>query len=509
MKVDVILPTYNRRAFLSQAIDCIRRQTFRDWRLLVVNDGGEDVADIVRSFGDPRIVYFNRAHGGKAVQLNFALSQATADYIAYMDDDDDVFPEHLEKLLAAAERVGSDFVYSDTYLTVLDADGTVMSRTVENDADAPYDEIRIFNRINHKQVLHTRDLGRRAGAYDESMRILIDFDYIKRLAGLASCPFHLREITGEHFLRTDPRTGAYSSISGLWENDPVAAGRSLLAFFEKDPAALTRLYRSAYDGRNEIARLKRKLGRTFSARWRSMFARPRADEWAPHDALPPSGDWREVVSARAIATFFHLADETEPRLAAVNAIADGDCSPEARARAYPPSDRPFAVPSPRFAVDAVDAGVRIRHAAGSPRRWVMLTAVERLPEDFALEFDYVPHTEFREQLQFDFGMSTLGDRLRFMVRDNRVLAFNRVVDGRFLSDIRRVPCAFPLDEPTHVRIESLAGVISFAAGGRRLLSLSGEGKPPSAGLASLVFYDSDPSKPIDFEISRFRFFVPQ
>ena len=508
MKIDVLLPTYNRRAFLPQAIDCIRRQTFRDWRLLVVNDGGEDVADIVAGFGDDRLVYLDRPHAGKAAQLNFALSQVTADYVAYMDDDDAVFPEHLERLLFAAERVNADFVYSDTYLTILDADGKVMSRTVENDADAPYDEIRIFNRVNHKQILHTRDLGRRVGAYDESMRILIDFDFIKRLAGAAKCPFHLREITGEHFLRTDPKTGAYSSISGLWEKDPVAAGRSLLAFFGKDPEALTRLYRSAYDGRSEIARLRRKLGRTFSARWHRLFSRAHASVWLPHDALPPSGEWREVPSARSFATFFHLADETEPRLAAVNAIADGDRSPEARARAYPRSGRPFAVPSPRFAVDAVEDGVRIRHAAGSPRRWVMLTAVERMPEDFALEFDYVPHTEFGEQLQFDFGMSTLGERLRFMVRDNRVLAFNRVADGRFLPDIRRVPCAFPLDEPTHVRIESLAGVISFAADGRRLLSLSGEGKPPSAGLASLVFYEDGASRPVDFEIRHLRYYVP-
>lgn len=506
MKIDVILPTYNRREFLPDAIACIRSQTFRDWRLLVVNDGGEDVADIVAGFGDDRMIYFDRPHAGKAAQLNFALSQVTADYVAYMDDDDAVFPEHFERLLFAAERVHADFVYSDTYLTILDAAGKVLSRTVENDADAPYDEIRIFNRVNHKQILHARDLGRRVGAYDESMRILIDFDFIKRLAGAARCPFHLREITGEHFLRTDPKTGAYSSISGLWEKDPVAAGRSLLAFFEKDPEALTRLYRSAYDGRNEIARLKKKLARTFSARWHRLFARAPGRAWSPHDALPPSGEWREVPSARTFTNLFHLADETEPRLAAVNAIADGDRSPEARLRAYRPSDRPFAVPSPRFAVHDLADGVHICHAAGSPRRWIMLTVVERLPEDFALEFDYIPHAEFREQLQFDFGMSTLGDRLRFMVRDNRILAFNRVEDGRFLPDVRHAPCAFPLDEATHVRIESLAGVISFAADGRRLLSLAGEGKPPSAGLASLIFYEDGATRPVDFELRHLRLY---
>ena len=91
-EIDVLLPTFNRRKFLPRAIECIREQTFADWRLVVVNDGGEDVADIVADAGDSRIAYFNRPHLGKAAQLNFALAQTAAPYVAYMDDDDEVFP---------------------------------------------------------------------------------------------------------------------------------------------------------------------------------------------------------------------------------------------------------------------------------------------------------------------------------------------------------------------------------------------------------------------------------
>ena len=272
MNVDVILPTYNRRAFLPKAIECIRDQTFRDWRLLIVNDGGEDVADIVGGFGDPRLVYFNRPHAGKAAQLNFALSQATADYIAYMDDDDEVYPEHLAKLLSAAETQGADFVYSDTYLTLLDADGNVEWRRPENVMDAPWSEIRIFNRVNHKQILHTRALAERVGPYDEKMRVLIDYDFIKRLAKAATRPFHLREITGDHFLRRDPKTGEWSSITGLWTRDPAAAGESLLRFFAKDPAALAGLYQLARDQRKEIEDLSHRLERTVGARLRRLFS---------------------------------------------------------------------------------------------------------------------------------------------------------------------------------------------------------------------------------------------
>lgn len=272
-EVTVILPTYNRRAFLPHALDCFTAQTFRAWRLLVVNDGGEDVSDLVTARGDPRIEYFDRPHAGKPAQLNFALGLVESEFVSYMDDDDEVFPEHLEKLVSAARAQNADFVYSDTYQTILSPSGDVLRRIVENDRDAPWDEIRVFNRVNHKQILHTKALADRVGPYDETLRILIDFDYIKRLAREADRPFHLREVTGDHFLRVDAATGEASSISGLWKRDPDAAGRSLLAFFAKDPGALAALYRTSAEKDEEIARLRAKLARRLSARLRGWRKR--------------------------------------------------------------------------------------------------------------------------------------------------------------------------------------------------------------------------------------------
>ena len=53
--ITILLPTFHRRDFLPAAIRSIHDQSFANWRLLVLNDGGEDVADIVAGFGDPRI----------------------------------------------------------------------------------------------------------------------------------------------------------------------------------------------------------------------------------------------------------------------------------------------------------------------------------------------------------------------------------------------------------------------------------------------------------------------
>lgn len=241
--VTILLPTFGRRELLPAAIRSIRDQTLRDWRLLVVNDGGEDVSDVVASFGDPRIEWHDRPHLGKAAALNFGLGLVRSKYVAYMDDDDIVYPEHLAELVALAEREGAEFVYSDTWLVRVGPDGAEIRRDVENDRDVSFGDLRLRNRINHKQILHTKRLADEVGPYDERLRILIDYSYVRRLAE-RSRPVHLRKVTGEHFLRIasdDPDD--FASISGLWVSDPEACGRSVAALFESDPAALAEIYR--------------------------------------------------------------------------------------------------------------------------------------------------------------------------------------------------------------------------------------------------------------------------
>ena len=257
--ITILLPTFHRRDFLPAAIRSIHDQSFANWRLLVLNDGGEDVADIVAGFGDPRIEYHALPHRGKGATLNAGLALVQSKYIAYMDDDDLVYPDHLEELVAFAEREKAEFVYSDTWAVWIGLDGGELRRQIENEDDVSFDDIRFFNKINHKQILHTKRLADKVGPYDERMRILIDYDYIRRLARAAK-PAHLRKTTGEHFLRqATERDQDFSSITGLWVSDPATCGRSIAALFEKDPAALADLYRFALRDRNRSAVLERQL----------------------------------------------------------------------------------------------------------------------------------------------------------------------------------------------------------------------------------------------------------
>ena len=96
--VSVVMPVYNAAPFLKQALDSILAQTYRDFEVIVINDGSTDDSEaIIKRYTDPRIRYFHQPNAGVAATLNRGLSLATGKYIWRHDADDISLPEKLEK----------------------------------------------------------------------------------------------------------------------------------------------------------------------------------------------------------------------------------------------------------------------------------------------------------------------------------------------------------------------------------------------------------------------------
>ena len=97
--VSVILPAYNCEKFIGQAIRSVLDQTFREFELIIVNDGSTDKTEfVILAFDDPRIVYIrNQQNQGLISSLNRAINIAQGKYIARMDADDICNPERLAK----------------------------------------------------------------------------------------------------------------------------------------------------------------------------------------------------------------------------------------------------------------------------------------------------------------------------------------------------------------------------------------------------------------------------
>ncbi|MBW2965734.1 glycosyltransferase, partial [Candidatus Woesearchaeota archaeon] len=153
--VSVIMPTYNRPKMLRRAIKSVMDQTYKNFELLVVNDGGEDVKYIIKEFNCNAIKYFYKKNGGLSSALNYGLDRAKGKYIAYLDDDDYWLPHHLKILVNFLDNnheVG--LVYAQTRR--IDLDGNIIKRKSCKPYDKYYLE-NIDNQMTTCSVMHRKN----------------------------------------------------------------------------------------------------------------------------------------------------------------------------------------------------------------------------------------------------------------------------------------------------------------------------------------------------------------
>lgn len=95
-RISVVMPVYNVELYVADAIRSVLRQSFTDFELIVVDDGGTDGSmDIVRSFHDPRIRIVSQPNRGLAGARNTGIAAARGDYVALLDSDDCFHPDKL------------------------------------------------------------------------------------------------------------------------------------------------------------------------------------------------------------------------------------------------------------------------------------------------------------------------------------------------------------------------------------------------------------------------------
>ncbi|MFZ2146843.1 MAG: glycosyltransferase [Sedimentisphaerales bacterium] len=269
--VTVLVPTFNRRRYLAGALASVVRQSYRNLQIIVINDGGEEVSDIVNSFGDERLIFINRKENrGKAFSLNEALARAEGKYVAYLDDDDLYYPNHIETLVDALEN-NSDFqvAYSDLYKVYCkvcpDGSRKVLSKVVEISRDFDRFFMLYYNHVLHVSLMHRRDLLEKTGPYNENLKILIDWDMTRRLVFFSDF-YHVPEITGE-FYQPD---GDCDRISVQWRKNEKEYTRNILTIrTTRPPKPWTKLGDMSIIFTTD--QLNKQAGTTLGSIWQRTF----------------------------------------------------------------------------------------------------------------------------------------------------------------------------------------------------------------------------------------------
>lgn len=112
--VSIILPTFNRAAFLPDTLDSVFAQTYPHWELIIIDDGSTDnTVELLKSYDDPRVKYIYQENQGVSGARNTGIAQCAGDMIALLDSDDIWLPKKLEKQLAYMEKHGFEICQTD------------------------------------------------------------------------------------------------------------------------------------------------------------------------------------------------------------------------------------------------------------------------------------------------------------------------------------------------------------------------------------------------------------
>ena len=86
------MPVYNSEKYVSEAIESVCNQSYKNWELLIVNDGSVDLsAEIIENYGkkDTRITVFHKQNEGVSIARNYALDKISGEYVTFIDSDRD------------------------------------------------------------------------------------------------------------------------------------------------------------------------------------------------------------------------------------------------------------------------------------------------------------------------------------------------------------------------------------------------------------------------------------
>ena len=224
--VTVVIPAYNSARYIGQALDSVHAQTFRDYEVIVVNDGSNDrdeLEQVLHSHPLP-VIYLSQENKGVSAARNAAIRIAKGEFYAQLDADDQWKPDYLEVQLGLlSDNPDVALVYPNA--TIIGDDSNVQLEFMK--VSPSEGEVNFESLVRQRCTVMTSVTARmnairEAGMFDESLRTVEDFDLWLRIAKSGwRIIYHRRLLV------------LYRRHEGSLSSDRVEMLRNLLAVFEK------------------------------------------------------------------------------------------------------------------------------------------------------------------------------------------------------------------------------------------------------------------------------------
>jgi len=187
MKVSVIIPVYNGANYIKDALESVFSQTYKDYEIIVVNDGSTDDSEIILKPYMDTITYIYQENKGSAEARNTGIRKAKGEYISFLDADDIWLPQKLEKQLKfLLSNPKYKMVFCDIKHSVR---GSIIHNSYLHERKYRYvSSGKIYRNLLRECFIFTptvfvsRECFREVGLFNEKYRICEDYEMWLRIA---------------------------------------------------------------------------------------------------------------------------------------------------------------------------------------------------------------------------------------------------------------------------------------------------------------------------------------
>ena len=272
-RVSIIIPTYNCARYIGRALDSVCAQTYKDYEILLVDDGStDDTKDVSMQYGR-KVTYLYQQNRGVSAARNHAILKANGELFAYLDADDMWYPEKLERQVAFLDvHQECGMVHSE--MSVINEQDEILHLRFyeETKRSVPQghcvQQLLMRCHIQTLTVLERRSSFDLVGGFDERLPIAQDYLHWIMIAAEGQALGYLAEPLGKYRWRTGSLIGNHPRLLEDYVRicDILLHEKPIAARHGEECADILRA--RSYKVQRELAYLDRIEGRNESARRR-------------------------------------------------------------------------------------------------------------------------------------------------------------------------------------------------------------------------------------------------
>ena len=196
------MPVWNRANIAARAVKSVLCQTYECYELIIIDDGSDDnLEEVISPYLSENVVYYRIPHSGVSPARNYGLKHAKGDYIAYLDSDNTWYPQFLSVMWGAL--TGQDPQRKAAYCKYnlykkIPLLNKMFLRAVMGE-EFNFDRLLKKSYIDLNTFVHSRECIETVGLFDETLKRLVDWDYIIRITAIYE-PVFVPEVLVNYYL---------------------------------------------------------------------------------------------------------------------------------------------------------------------------------------------------------------------------------------------------------------------------------------------------------------------